>query len=194
MPARSRKAPAPLRRISILEALADRALLGANDIFADLNTWRAWLVFLSAVYGLPLSRRDRRLFCKHTGHSRYRPPPGGYAESVVVVGRQSGKSRIAATIAAYEAVLSVPEMDGTEVYSLLIAQDARGALRTLLSYSRAAIGCSPVLSQSILNDKANDICLDTGVRIAAYPCRPASVRGLRRRGEERCRWESSHAR
>jgi hypothetical protein len=44
----------------------------------------------------------RRGFCKHTGRSKYDPPPDGWKELVVIVGRQSGKTRIGSLIASYE--------------------------------------------------------------------------------------------
>lgn len=44
--------------MTILEALADPQLLGALPAFHDFATWRAWLVFLRAVYGLPMDEAD----------------------------------------------------------------------------------------------------------------------------------------
>ena len=58
--------------------------------------------------------------------------PGGYSEAVAIVGRQSGKSRLAATLAAFEAALASRERG---VYALLVAQDLRAAQRTLLLYA-----------------------------------------------------------
>jgi hypothetical protein len=45
----------------------------------------------------------------HTGRTTCDPPPGGYPEVCCIVGRQSGKTRVAATIAAFEAVLAERE-------------------------------------------------------------------------------------
>lgn len=112
--------------MTILDALVDRALLGALPAFRDLGTWRAWLAFLRAVYGLPMDAEDLTLYQKHTG--RTRPREGGYAEACAIVGRQSGKTAIAATVGAFEAVVS--EDRGAHV--LLVAQDLRGAQRALV--------------------------------------------------------------
>src|SRR5688572_27934627 len=99
-------------RISIIEALADRSLFGAVPAFRRLDTWGAWMVFLAAVYGLPLSalrvvglseHEALDTFCAHTGRTRYAPPEGGYAESAAIVGRQAGKDRIASVVQGYEA-------------------------------------------------------------------------------------------
>lgn len=48
--------------MNTMEALKDRSLLGAPPVFADLTTWNPWLVFLPAVYGLPLDPECVDLF------------------------------------------------------------------------------------------------------------------------------------
>lgn len=164
---------------SILDALEDRQLFGALPAFRDLSTWRAWLVFLRAVYGLPLEGDDLGMFRRHTGRTLYDPPPGGFPEVVCIVGRQSGKTRIAATVTAFEAVLAEREPDRTELYAVLVAQDHRAALRTLFGYARAPFENVPVLARSVGEIRSEMIRLRSGVTLSAYPCRPAAVRGLR---------------
>jgi hypothetical protein len=105
------------------------------------------------------------VFRAHTG--REAPRPGGYAEAVVIGGRQSGKTRIAAMLAVFEAIL--------------VAQDHRAALRTLLKYASAPFDLVPMLKNLVVSKTADTITLTNGVAIAAYPCRPQAVRGLRAR-------------
>jgi hypothetical protein len=111
----------------------------------------------------------------------YDPPAGGFAETVCIVGRQSGKTRIAATIASFEAVTARAEGDGTETYALLIAQDHRAALRALFRYAGAPFERVPVLARSVTDRKAEALTLESGCVLAAYPCRPQAVRGVRAR-------------
>lgn len=167
--------------MTIVEALVDRHLFGALSVFKDLATWRAWLVFLKAAYGLPLMADDRPIFQRHTGRTEYRPPPGGWPEVVAVVGRQSGKTRIAATVAAFEAATAPQEADGTELYALCIAQDQRSSVRTALRYARAPFDRVPMLAQVVTNTTADTVALANACTLAAYPARPAAVRGLRAR-------------
>jgi hypothetical protein len=167
--------------MTFAEALADHRLLGALPAFRDLSSWGRWRVFAKAMYGEPLTPEEETVFRQHTGRSRYAPPVGGWKEVVCIVGRQSGKSRVAASLADYAAITAEPEADGTDLYALLIAQDQRGALRTLLSYARAPFVASPVLARVVVGQTADTLKLDNGVTIAAYPCRPAAVRGLRAR-------------
>ena len=168
--------------LTILDALTDRQLFGALPTFRDLSTWSRWLVFLKATYGLALEAGEVDVFRRHTGRSVYRPPVGGWPEAVCVTGRQSGKTRIAALVVDLEAVTAVPEADGTDLFALLIAQDHRAALRTLLAYARAPFEQVPILAQSLRDvPRTTTVRLSNGVTVAAYPCRPASVRGLRAR-------------
>jgi hypothetical protein len=171
-------APAPQGRRTIIEALEDRRLFGGLPAFRDLTSWRRWLVFLKAVYGLAMDAGELAIFRHHTRRSA--PRPAGYAEAVAAVGRQSGKTRIAATIATYEAISVGPEADGTDLYALLVAQDQRAAFRTLLSYAKAPFTRLPTLRQAVLGRPTREsVRLANGVTMAAYPCRPAALRGPR---------------
>lgn len=165
--------------MNILEALGHADVFGALPAFATLESRRAWLVFLSALYGLPeLEELDPglALFRRHTG--RTDPRPGGYPEAVCIVGCQSGKSQIAAVVGVYEAAQAA--LSGQRgVYVPLIAQDLRGARRALLGYVRELIQSSDVLRGELVNDTAETLELAGGVSLGVYPCRPASVRGIR---------------
>ena len=61
--------------MTIIDALTDKHLLGGLPQFADLTSWRNWLAFLRAVYGLTLSADDLDSFRTFTG--RTAPQPGG---------------------------------------------------------------------------------------------------------------------
>lgn len=165
-------------RLTIIDALRDPRLFGALPAFRDLSTWRPWLIFLRATYGLPLSKPERAIFEKHTGRA-YSPPAGGWPEVVCIVGRQSGKSRVASLIASYEAATAKPQEDRTDLYALLVSQDARAALRTLLSYARAPFELIPLLQDTVEGQTGDSVRLKNHVVLAAYPCRPQSTRGLR---------------
>jgi hypothetical protein len=152
-------------------------LMGAVPHFRDRESWGPWRVFLKAVYGEALEARELEVFRRHTGRSA--PRPGGYPEAVCVVGCQSGKSRIAALIVAYEAAVSARQRDGSELFALAVAQDHRSSMRTLLSYATAPFEAVPALAGEVFGRTAESLSLKTGVTIAAYPCRPAAIRGLR---------------
>ena len=161
--------------MNIIEALEDRALFGSLPAFQDLSTWRPWLTWLRAVYGLPMNAEDLELFRKHTG--RQTPRPGGYPEAAVVVGCQSGKSAMAAVVGVYEAAQAL--MAGERgVYVPLIAQDLRGAQRALFAYVLEAVQGSDLLAREVVRETRTELELGD-VTLAVYACRPASVRGIR---------------
>jgi hypothetical protein len=110
--------------MNIIESLSDKNLFGGLPAFFDLSTWRPWLVFLSAIYGLPLSSEDQQIFFHHTSRTVYAPAPGGFPEAVACIGRQSGKTRNAGTILGYEAIRPI-ESDGGNLYAVAICQDQR---------------------------------------------------------------------
>lgn len=161
--------------MTIVEALRDRRLFGALPRFRDLTTWAAgWLVFLKAFYGLPLDgAAEREAFRKHTGRSE--PRPGGYPEAVAIVGRQSGKSAIAALVCAFEAAMSRDR----GAFALLVAQDERAVRRTLFAYAAEPFREVPAFRREIARETADTLELASGGSLACYPCRPAAVRGVR---------------
>lgn len=165
--------------MNIIESLSDPNLLGGLPAFRNLETWTPWLVVLKAIYGLPLKADEAALFRKLTGRSRYSPPKGGWQEIVVITGRQSGKTRIAAAVATHEAMMASQQEDRTELYALVVSQDARSSQRTLLSYASVPFETLSVLKDSVVRKTSDTLTLDSGVVLAAYPCRPAAVRGLR---------------
>ena len=167
--------------MTIIQALQDRDLLGRLPAFRQLESWARWLIFLASAYGLPLDSNEQEdLFCHHTGRSRYAPPSGGYKTIVALMGRQAGKDRIAAAIVDYEASQAQHEPDGTDLVAMAVCQDLRGAMRTQFSYMTAPFLSVPALAQLVATAPTRDtLRLTNGVTLAAYPCRPAAVRGVR---------------
>ncbi len=133
---------------------------------------------MKAVYGLELTTAEQAIFTHHTGRP-YDPPQGGWPEIVMILGRQSGKTRIAAAIAAYESVTAPPATDTKTRTSLLVAQDQRAGLRVALEYAREPFETVPAFASLVQNPKAESVILKSGLHISAYPCSPPAVRGLR---------------
>ena len=98
-----------------------------------------------------------------------------------IAGRQSGKSRIAALVASYEAAIASGQIDRTELYALMVSQDHGASIRTILRYATVPFESLPLLSRSVTGRTSDSLTLDSSVVLAGYPCRPAAVRGLRAR-------------
>ena len=86
--------------MNIIKAMTDPNLFGRH--FQPLDSWEAWIVVLSAVFGLPMNRKQRRIFKKLAGFD-YKPGRSP-VELWLTVGRRGGKSKIVALIAVYLAV------------------------------------------------------------------------------------------
>ena len=85
------------RSVTIERALRDPNLLGSS--LGDLTSWSTWLVVLRAAFGSVLNRADRRAFATVAGDRK--PPDHKVRELWAILGRRSGKSRMAAAIGAY---------------------------------------------------------------------------------------------
>ncbi len=166
---------AGLRSPTIIERLRDARGLGPS--FPDLAPWRRWLALARLLYGLPLARGDREVIAEHTSAE---PRPGvGYRTAAIIVGRQSGKSTIAAAIAAHEA-LSARSPHLGEVYSLLVSQDERQATRVAFAYARDMIERSPIYRRRLLTEPRKlELSLDSMCSLRVLPCDAASLRGYR---------------
>ena len=94
--------------MNIVEAIQEpelfRPFLADKD--GELATWRPWMTALRAIYGLPTIRSRHDLIRQCTGRDPGLLPSSGFSTVLLLTGRRSGKSRIAATIGAYEAVLA----------------------------------------------------------------------------------------
>jgi hypothetical protein len=154
------------------QSLRDPRLLGGLPCFRDLSTFAAWLVFVRAIYGLPMHDDDVKLFRRHTG--RTEPRTGGYPEAVAVVGVQSGKTRIAGALVDHAALTGEP---GT--HALLLGQDHRSAMRVLFRYAVEPFETVDAFRAEVVRSTADTVELRNGVSLSAYPCRPAAIRGLR---------------
>jgi hypothetical protein len=171
-----RRAPAGS---TIIDALRYPQLLGGLSAFRNLTSWSRWLVFLKCAYGLQLDPDERTIYEHHTQRSTYAPPAGGYPEAVIIVGRQSGKTQVASVFLSHEAIHTPPGPD--DLYCLGVAQDHRSSLRALLRYARQPFEQVPMLAQMVSNVTTDAMTLSNNAVLAAYPCRPAAVRGLRAR-------------
>ena len=137
--------------ISILKAIGDPRLFGSA--FKDISTWRAWMAFLAALFGIALSRFDQAdTFRACTARSAL--PEGPFAEAWLVCGRRSGKSFIMALIAVFLAGFRDyrPYLGpGEKATIMVIAADRRQA-EFVLRYVRGA----PRVSAQILPGPQSD--------------------------------------
>ena len=126
--------------MTILDAINDPKLFRGflDERGQGLDSWVGWMSALRALYGLNItSRRSRKFIKETTGRDSALLPPEGFDTALFLTGRRSGKSRIAAIIGAYEAVLAG--------HHLKLAQGEMG-LVPIISPTKSRAGLSRITS------------------------------------------------
>ena len=137
-----------------------------------------WFTALKVIYGLPLGPEDQEIIFTCTG--RHTVPPEGFDLSLLICGRRSGKSRIAACIAAYEACLSGHEarLAPGEKGIVMVCSPTRMQSTIVKSYVRAIFDSSSMLSAEVVRENVEGFELDNGVTITIGAANFQSVRGF----------------
>jgi hypothetical protein len=163
--------------ITITAAIRDRRLLGG--VFKDVKTWRAWMVFLSALFNLPIEDpEDLKIFQECTG--LIEPPKERIREAAVICGRRSGKSFISAIIAVFLACFRdwTPYLTaGERAWIFIIATD-RMQSSIIQGYIRGIMNSSDVLRSMIDQELKEELHLKNGVSIGIKTSSWRGVRGF----------------
>jgi hypothetical protein len=81
--------------MNIIDAIHDSKVFAQH--FKRTDTWELWMVFLAALFALPMTPEQLAIYQKHTG--RKSPPTVPFHEAWLCIGRRGGKSFILALIA-----------------------------------------------------------------------------------------------
>ncbi|TIP04938.1 MAG: hypothetical protein E5X72_09670 [Mesorhizobium sp.] len=136
-------------------AMIDDRLFGPTFGVESFWTWRTVAKLLD---GLPLDRRELKLFRECTGRSK--PPKGGLHRLILLVGRRGGKDRFLSAVAGYRALLASDwprtlSPGETAVVQLLGKDKAQGAI--LYRYCRGLVLSSTILADQIIRDTQGGI-------------------------------------
>lgn len=162
--------------MTIIEAIWDPALF--RSAFKDLGTWRAWMIYLRALFGLPgIQGADLKLFQECTGLNE--PPRERIRESFVICGRRSGKSFVSALISVFLACFHdwAPYLaPGERGFIFIIAVDKAQA-GIIRRYVGGLLHGSAILKRMIEKETIEGIDLKNGVSISVKTCSFRSLRG-----------------
>jgi hypothetical protein len=169
-----RRAPQPAQ-ISILDAIDSPEIWGGW--FRNPRTWAPWRIFLSALFGLPLSAAHLAFFRQCTG--RDQPSRTGYNEAWLVVGRRGGKSFALALIAVFLSVFRDwrPYLSPGETATIKIIAVDRKQARVIHKYCRALLTKVPAFASLIARETDDEITLNNGVTIEVQTASFRSTRG-----------------
>jgi hypothetical protein len=162
--------------LNIIEAINDPGLF--KPLFKDLSTWRAWIVFLKALFALAMTEDERTLYRTCTG--RQDPPDKPFSEAWCPTGRRSGKSFIAALVGVFLACFKnyLPYLShGERAHILIIAAD-RAQAGVILRYVKGFLASNPMLSKLVESEKAESVDLTNRVTIQVMTCSYRSIRGF----------------
>lgn len=161
--------------ITLLNACRDPALFG--PWFKNQHTWRAWRVFLRALFGLPFMPGDAAIYRRHTG--REKPPRKQAKEAWLIVGRRGGKSFVVALVAVFLACFRDYTRylsPGERATVMALACDRKQA-RVVMRYVTALLEEVSMLSRMVESFGSESIDLSNRVTIEVHTASFRSVRG-----------------
>lgn len=155
--------------MNIIQAIRDENLL--RPFLADgrgsITTWNGWLTALRCIYGLPVTgKAQRELIAQCTQRDPSQLPQGGFDTALLLTGRRSGKSRTAAIIATYEAVLAgrQSKLAPGERGIVAIVSPTKAQSVVVRDYIRAVFD-TPMLSAEVESETRQGFELKNGTRI-----------------------------
>lgn len=134
---------------------------------------------LKAIYGLPLTGDEFKMFVKITDLRDY-PLGQEWEEASFILGRRSGKSdQIASSIALYEGCCRRHKLSvGQTGVVMVVASEKKRQAKIVFKYIEGKLRRSPVLRKMIVNITQEVITLRNNVEIQVYPCSIGKVRGM----------------
>ena len=159
--------------LTIIRAMNDPALF--KPWFKG-KSWGNWKVFLKALFSLPMTPKDRKVFKQFTGRTK---PPKQVREAWLPVGRRGGKSIISALVAVYLACFrEYGEYlgPGERLTISVIAADRRQA-RVCMRYIVGFLEGVPMLNKLIERKTQETVDLTNQVTIEVHTTSYRSVRG-----------------
>lgn len=162
--------------LNIIQAVHDKNLF--RPLFRKLETWAAWLVFLKALFALPMTKTDMDLYKRCTG--RETAPGQPFREAWVPTGVRSGKSFIAALVAVYLACFRDyrPHLAPGERAEILIIASDRTQAGVIFRYVKGFLASNPMLSKLVEAERLESVDLNNRVTIRVATCSYRSIRGF----------------
>src|SRR5262245_54268718 len=166
-----------MKRPNIIQAIKNPKLFGSLPRLRSLETWTAWLVVLKAIFGLPMTADELVIFQRHTG--RASPSLDGSKETYLIIGRRGGKSFISALITCFIACFIDFKQNVTigETLAVMCLARDKDQARIVFRYVKAILNHVPALRNMIVDQRADEIELTTGVTIMVKASDFGGVRG-----------------
>ena len=126
--------------MDICGALLDPNLLGAA--LGNPATWTRWFSILKAAFALPMNASDLAQFKEVAGGRS--PPTERVDELWAIVGRRSGKTRVAAALAVYVASIEQTKLAAGEIGYVMLLAASRDQASVAFQYVLGFLKSSPL--------------------------------------------------
>jgi hypothetical protein len=164
--------------VNIIQAIRDEHIF--QPFLGELETWRQWMTAMRCLYGLPVqSATAKDLIEQCTGRTWESMPEDGFDTALFLTGRRSGKSRTAAIIGAYEAVLSGrhERLAKGEQGLVAVISPTKKQSSIVAGYLRSVFD-TPILRKEVVSETAHGFLLRNGVQVAILSGDWRTVRGF----------------
>lgn len=164
-----------LGNVTIDQALTDPKLLGAG--LGNAASWDVWLSVLRAAFGLSLDDKQDAVFRQVAGGRNV--PAKRVRELWAVIGRRSGKSRVAAALATYLAAFidHGGKLSPGETGTVLVLAASRVQANAVFGYIRGFFESSRILRGLVENVSTDELKLKGNIAIAVHTNSFRTVRG-----------------
>jgi phage terminase large subunit-like protein len=166
-------------QLTKLQALLKRAL-DDPKLFGRIlrgDSWQHWLVFLYALFALPMTPEQLQTYQHYTG--RHTPPTAPAREAWLVIGRRGGKSFILALIAVFLATFIDwrPYLNVGQCGTVMVIAADRRQARVIMRYVLGLLRSIPMLKRQVLSANRERIELDNRVTVEIHAASFKSTRG-----------------
>lgn len=171
-----REAKKKLQEINIIEFAIDPDYLGLSFEKRPVQ-----LIILKALYGLPLDKKELKIFRILTkGKGKY-IPGREKLELIACLGARAGKSFLVSICALFEATRDKWKNEvskGENPYVVIIATRELQAKQIIGKNCKRMLENSPVLRRLIKRSTELELTLKNGVKIISSPCTSTALRGI----------------
>jgi hypothetical protein len=160
--------------VNIIQAIDDPLVFGP---FFRSETWKAWRVFLKALFAVPITPDQLAIYQQQTG--RTMPPTSPLNEAWLVCGRRGGKSFVLSTVAVFLACFHDwrPFLGPGEIATVMIVARDRRQARVIKRFIVGLLRGVDMLRGTIEDETAERVELKNRVVIEIHTASFRSTRG-----------------
>lgn len=173
---RTRTRPPKAKELTIVDAILDDRLLGR--FIKDIDTYKAWMVFLKAFYGIQdYTQEELGIFKEISGRDTW--PTEQAMEAWLVIGTRGGKSFTIALLSVFlSCFVKYPQLAEGERGQILVVAPTRKQSGIIKEYAAGMIQEHPLLRTLVDSVTTEEIRLTNNISITTISSDYRSLRGF----------------